>query len=225
MPYNRPIDNTLDLEVNTVEELEGNDLRFFRYGAAELAYLKSKDKILGIAIEEIGAIQRPIIPNPFVGLISSIVSQQISKKAAQTVWNRFVRLVGSVKPETIAKTDLAAIQACGMSTRKAGYILGVAQAALAGEVDFASFPALSDEKIISLLSALPGVGIWTAEMLLIFSLCRPDVLSYHDLAIRRGMMNLYGYRELPRKTFEKHRRIYSPHCSVASLYLWELSHQ
>lgn len=204
---------------------QGQETLFFQYGNAELAYLKTRDKILGAAIDEIGLIQRPIIPDPFVALISSIVSQQISKKAARTVWDRFVHLVGSVQPEAIAQTDLAAIQACGMSTKKAGYILGAAHASLTGEVNFASFPTLPDDKIISCLSALPGVGIWTAEMLLIFSLNRPDVLSYQDLAIRRGMMNLYGYLELPRKIFEQYRTLYSPYCSVASLYLWELSHQ
>lgn len=68
-----------------------------------------------------------------------------------------------------------------------------------------------------------GVGIWTAEMLLIFSLCRPDVVSYGDLAIRRGLMNLYDLKELPKEKFNRYRKRYSPYGSVASLYLWELS--
>ncbi|NLY31532.1 MAG: DNA-3-methyladenine glycosylase 2 family protein, partial [Firmicutes bacterium] len=74
-------------------------------------------------------------------------------------------------------------------------------------------------------TALPGVGVWTAEMLLIFSLNRPNILSYNDLAIRRGITNLYGLKELTRDQFEKYRARYSPYCSVASLYLWELSGQ
>lgn len=199
--------------------------QYFQYGPKEMEYLKAKDKKLGAAIEEIGLIQRPITPDPFTALISSIVSQQISKKAAVTVWNRLVELLGSITPVIIQGTELASIQACGMSTRKATYIKGIAQAALTGQVDFSVLPCLSDQEIVAQLSALHGVGVWTAEMLLIFSLNRPNVLSYNDLAIRRGMMNLYHHKDLPRSRFEKYRARYSPYCSVASLYLWELSGQ
>jgi len=82
---------------------------------------------------------------------------------------------------------------------------------------------LSDEEVIKQLSLLNGVGIWTAEMLLIFSLQRPDVVSYGDLGIRKGMMKLYGLESLTKKQFESYREHYSPYGSVASLYLWELS--
>lgn len=198
---------------------------YFQDGPREIVHLKGKDKRLGAAIEEIGIIRRPIIPNPFTALISSIVSQQISKKAAATVWGRLSELLGSITPETIQGTDLAAIRACGMSTRKAAYIKDIAQAALSGQVDFASLHTLEDQEIIARLSALPGVGVWTAEMLLIFSLNRLNVLSYNDLAIRRGIMKLYGHKELPRSRFERYRTRYSPYCSVASLYLWEISGQ
>lgn len=198
---------------------------YFQYGPREIQYLKSKDKKLAAAIEQIGHIHRPIIPDPFTALISSIVSQQISKKAAETVWRRLTELVGRITPEAIQGTQLAAIQACGMSTRKAAYIKGIAQAASSGQVDFASLHALEDQEIIAQLSTLKGVGVWTAEMLLIFSLNRPNVLSYNDLAIRRGIMKLYGHKELPRSRFERYRARYSPYCSVASLYLWEISGQ
>lgn len=199
--------------------------QYFQYGVQEMEYLIGKDKKLGAAIERIGIISRPIIPDPFTALISSIVSQQISKKAAETVWARLANLLDGITPETIQGTELAAIQACGMSTRKATYIKGIAQAALTGQIDFASLHTMEDQEIISQLSALQGVGVWTAEMLLIFSLNRPNVLSYNDLAIRRGMMNLYRHKDLPRERFDKYRTRYSPYCSVASLYLWKLSGQ
>ena len=83
---------------------------------------------------------------------------------------------------------------------------------------------MSDSEIIEALTAISGVGVWTAQMLLIFSLMRPDVVSYGDLAIRRGMMNMYGLRELSKEKFERYAKHYSPYGSVASLYLWELSH-
>lgn len=199
-------------------------MSIFEYGQKEIDYLKRKDKKLGAAIDKIGIIQREITPDSFTALVSSVVSQQISKKGAETVWNRLCMLLGeSISPESIAQVGLSEIQACGMSARKAGYIKGIADAALLGTVDFKKLHTLSDEEIISKLSSLHGVGVWTAEMLLIFSLSRPDIVSYKDLAICRGMMNLYGLKELPKEKFERYRKRYSPYGSVASLYLWAIS--
>lgn len=196
---------------------------FFEYGQKEIDYLKRKDKKLGAAIDQIGLIRREVIPDPFTALISSVVSQQISSKAADTVWSRLINVLGEITPERIVQTELLEIKQCGMSVRKAEYILGIAEAAVTGVVDFKTLSTLSDEEIIKKLSSLRGVGVWTAEMLLIFSLQRPDVVSYKDLAICRGMMNLYGLKELPREKFERYRKRYSPYGSVVSLYLWALS--
>jgi 3-methyladenine DNA glycosylase/8-oxoguanine DNA glycosylase len=196
---------------------------FFEYGQKEIAYLKNKDKKLGAAIDEIGMIKREITPDPFIALVSSVVSQQISNKAAETVWNRLDKLLGNITPESIAQADLSEIQSCGMSMRKAGYIKGIADAAISSIVNFNTLHTLTDGEIIKKLSSLHGVGVWTAEMLLIFSLCRPNVVSYKDLAICRGIMNLYGLKELSREKFDRYRKRYSPYGSVASLYLWALS--
>ncbi len=198
-------------------------MMFFEYGQKEIDYLKHRDKKLGAAIDMIGLIKREITPDPFTALVSSVVSQQISNKAAATVWNRLQTLLGNITPESIVQTERSAIQGCGMSERKAGYIKGIADAATSGIVDFNGLHTLTDEEIIKRVSSLRGVGVWTAEMLLIFSLCRPDVVSYKDLAICRGMMNLYGLDEFPKETFERYRKRYSPYGSVASLYLWALS--
>ena len=195
----------------------------FEYGQKEIDHLKRKDKKLGAAIDKIGMIQREIMPDPFTALISSVVSQQISKKAAETVWNRLATLLGNLTPESITQVELSAIQSCGMSERKARYILGIADAAKSGVIDFRLLDTLTDEEIIKKLSSLHGVGVWTAEMILILSLCRPNVVSYKDLAICRGMTNLYGLKELSKVTFERYRKRYSPYGSVTSLYLWELS--
>lgn len=195
----------------------------FLYGQKEIDCLKRKDKKLGAAIDRIGIIQREITPDPFTALVSSVVSQQISKKAAETVWNRLCMLLGDIRPEIITQVGLSEVQACGMSERKAGYIKGIADAAVSGTVDFKTLHTLTDEEIILKLSSLRGVGVWTAEMLLIFSLSRPDVVSYKDLAICRGMKNIYGLKELPKEKFERYRKRYSPYGSVASLYLWAFS--
>lgn len=198
-------------------------MQTFPYGQKEIDYLKSKDKKLAAAIDKIGKIEREITPDTFTALISSVVGQQISSKAAKTVWSRLLELLGEITPENITQADSTAIQSCGMSVRKVEYIKGIAEAAVTGKVDFETLHEKSDEEIIAELSALHGVGVWTAEMLLIFSLCRPDVVSFKDLAIRRGMMNLYGHKELSKESFEKYRKRYSPYGSVASLYLWALS--
>lgn len=196
---------------------------YFEYGAKEIEYLKKKDKRLSAAIERIGIIKRDTICDPFQALISSIISQQISKKAAQTVWSRFHELVQEITAENIENLSGELIQKCGMTMRKVVYIKGIAQASISGEVNFKNLYLFSDEEIIKKLSTLHGVGVWTAQMLLIFSLNRLNVLSYKDLAICRGIMNLYGLTDLSKQQFEKYRKRYSPYCSVASLYLWELS--
>ncbi|UMZ74066.1 DNA-3-methyladenine glycosylase family protein [Natranaerofaba carboxydovora] len=195
----------------------------FEYGQKEIDYLKKNDKILGEAIDKMGIIEREVVPDPFKALIISIVGQQISNKAAATVRNRLYQLLGTITPENIMSTEIETIQSCGMSKRKATYIKGIAKAAIEGEVDFDNLNKLADQEIIKELSSLYGVGVWTAEMILIFSLERPDVVSYRDLGIRKGMMKLYGLKEVSKEQFKEIRARYSPYGTVASLYLWEMN--
>ena len=198
-------------------------MRTFTYGEKEIAHLKKKDKKLGLAIESIGPIQRAVNPDLFSSLIHSIVSQQIATKAAATVWNRLQLTCGEITPASIDRAEAQQIQQCGMSMRKTLYIKGVGEAVKQNELNIAELATLPDAEIIRTLSSLNGVGVWTAEMLLIFSLERPDVVSWGDLAIRRGMMNLYGLDKLTREQFDLYRKRYSPYGSVASLYLWALA--
>lgn len=195
----------------------------FKYGEVEINYLKKKDKKLSEAIDRIGIIERRIIPDLFAALVNSIIGQQISSRAADTVWNRLLTLVGDIKPETIIGTDINDIQKCGMTVRKAAYIKNISESVYSGELKIDELNNLSDEDIIKKLSSLNGIGVWTAEMLMIFSMERPDIVSWGDLAIRRGMCNLYHHKELTKKQFERYKKRYSPYGSVASLYLWALS--
>ncbi|MDD1703531.1 MAG: DNA-3-methyladenine glycosylase [Methanoregula sp.] len=197
----------------------------FRYGRTELDHLRLRDKKLGSAIDEIGMIEREVTPDLFTALVASVASQQISAKAAETVWARMEDRFGAITPETIASATVEEIQQCGMSTRKAGYIKGIGVAVTEGSLDLPGLRDLPDGEIIARLSALNGVGTWTAEMILIFSMGRPDVVSWDDLAIRRGMMKLYGTTTLDKAQFGQYRKRYSPYGSVASLYLWEISHR
>lgn len=195
----------------------------FEYTEAELDYLRKKDKKLAAIIDRIGIIEREVNRDIFSALIDSIVSQQISSKAAETVGNRLVSLCGEITPEHIHNANIEDVQKCGMSMRKARYVKGIGKAVCSGALDLSAFPVMTDSEIIGRLTALNGIGVWTAEMLLIFSLGRKDVLSFGDLAIRRGICNLYGHKILTKEQFERYRKRYSPYGSIASLYLWELS--
>jgi DNA-3-methyladenine glycosylase II len=198
-------------------------MQLFQYGQAEIEYLARRDRKLGRAIGQIGMIERPVTPDLFTALVQSVVAQQVSRKAADTVWGRLRERLLDITPRRVAGADVSDIQKCGLSMRKARYIQKIGEAAIGGELDFLELRGMPDDGIIEKLSSLPGIGVWTAQMLLIFSLCRPDVVSWGDLAIRRGMMNLYGLKELSKEQFDRFRRRYSPCGSVASLYLWALS--
>jgi DNA-3-methyladenine glycosylase II len=196
----------------------------FLYGDDAINHLKQRDKKLGDAIDEIGMIEREVTQDLFTALVASVASQQISAKAAQTIWHRMEVRFGEITPESVAAATSEEIQQCGMSMRKAGYIKGIGEAVMDGILDLNGLHQLSDEEVIEQLTALNGVGTWTAEMLLIFSMERQDVVSWGDLAIRRGMMRLYGKESIDRAAFERYRKRYSPYGSVASLYLWQISH-
>ncbi|TLN22704.1 DNA-3-methyladenine glycosylase 2 family protein [bacterium] len=198
-------------------------MAYFRYGAKEIEYLKGCDAQLGGAIERIGPIERGVNPDLFTALVNAIVAQQISSKAAATVWGRVVARFGPIEPERLAMVPVEDIQQCGMSMRKSNYIHSTAQKVSLGEIDLPALAGLPDAEVVARLSSLPGIGVWTAEMLMIFSLQRPDILSWNDLAIRRGMQILYGHAALTKAQFESHRQQYSPYGSVASLYLWHIA--
>lgn len=197
--------------------------RNFQYGKTEIAYLSEQDPILGAAIARIGHIERAVIPNLFTALVNSIAGQQISGKALATVWGRLCDSLGEITPETVLTAGESGLRACGLSGRKANYMLAAARAVQDGTLPIHSLVDKSDEEVIKTLTALPGVGRWTAEMLLIFSLERPNVLAYDDFGIRKGMCRLYGLQELSRAQFEEYHARYSPYATVAGLYLWEIA--
>lgn len=180
--------------------------QFFHYGSKETDWLAKRDKRMAEAIAHFVVLQRGMAPDLFAALIRNIVDQQISTKAALTVNARLLTLAGALTPQRLEALPAQAIQGCGMSMKKALYIKGAASAAMSCELDLGTIAQASDEEVIATLSRLPGIGIWTAEMLMIFSLGRPNVLSWGDLAIRRGIMHLYRHKTLPRERFERYRR-------------------
>lgn len=193
------------------------------FGEKETSYLAKKDKKLGALIERFGVVDWNVRRNLFESLVISIANQQISNKAAETVTNRMYEKFGEITPETVGAASAAEIQTVGISMKKAEYIKGLCSSVQSGELDLEALRALPDDEVEAKLLPIKGIGSWTVEMFLIFSLGRPDVLSYGDFAIRKGMMALYGLKELPREKFERYRKRYSPYGTIASLYLWRLS--
>ena len=196
---------------------------FFEYGETELSYLRQKDKRLCEVIDRIGHIDRAVDADLFSSVVHHIIGQQISTKAQATIWQRMQDALGDVNAETILESGVSQLQSLGMTFRKAEYITDFAEKVHTGAFDLDAVEHMSDADAIHELSALKGIGIWTAEMILLFCLQRPNVFSFDDLAIRRGLRMVYHHRSIDRKLFEKYRRRFSPHCSVASLYLWAVS--
>ena len=197
--------------------------QYFAYGTTETGYLARKDKRLASVMERIGPIRREVRPDLFDALMHAIVGQQIATKAQQTVWGRLVQALGQVTPATVDGTGSEALQRLGLSFRKVGYMKGAARKALLGELDVEALRHMDDASVSAALCRLDGVGVWTAEMLMLFSLQRPDVLSFGDLAIHRGLRMVYRHKKVSRERFEVYRRRFSPYCSVASLYLWAVA--
>lgn len=197
--------------------------KFFDYGDTEISYLKDTDNILGAAIKSLGRVERTVIPDLFAALVFAIIGQLISAKASHTIWERMQNRLGEITPSNIITQSIDDIQACGMTMKKANYIKNAAINVLDGKFDLNGLYALSDDQVIKQLSSLDGVGKWTAEMLLLNSMERPDIVSYGDIAIRRGMCKLYGFSEISKGQFDIYKARYSPYGSVASIYLWQYS--
>ena len=196
---------------------------YFEYGEAELSYLRKKDKRLGEVIDRVGRVYRTVDTDLFSAVVHHIVGQQISTKAQATVWQRLRDALGSVSAETVLAAGVPQLQSLGMTFRKAEYITDLAEKVHTGEFDLYAVEHMNDENAIRELSSLKGIGVWTAEMILLFCLQRPDIFSFDDLAIQRGLRMVYHHRNIDRKLFEKYRRRFHPYCSVASLYLWAVS--
>lgn len=195
----------------------------FEYGEKEISYLKSKDAKLAEVIDNLGFVEREVDTDLFSSVIHHIIGQQISTKAQATIWQRMQDALAEVNAETILSAGVSDLQALGISFRKAEYITDFARKIHTGEFDIEAVNQMSDADAISALSSLKGIGVWTAEMILLFCMQRPDIFSYDDLAIQRGLRMVYHHRRIDRKLFEKYRRRFSPYCSVASLYLWAVS--
>ncbi|MTI67820.1 MAG: methylated-DNA--[protein]-cysteine S-methyltransferase [Firmicutes bacterium] len=190
----------------------------------EIDHLKNSDENMKKLIDKVGDIDRSYIPNHFLALVNSIVFQQLAYNAANAIWNRLISIYDKVTPENVLNTDNEILRECGLSRTKISYIKNISQAIIDDKINLEKINTLSNEEIINNLTEIKGIGIWTAEMFLIFSLNRKNVLSYKDLGIRKGIKWLYGMKKEPtEKQFSKIKEKFSPYNTLASFYLWEIT--
>jgi DNA-3-methyladenine glycosylase II len=189
-------------------------------------HLRKCDPVLGAFIECVGILKhKPRRLTCFESLVRAITNQQLSGRAAETIFGRFRALFPDddfPSAKQVLATGLDTLRAVGLSRPKAAYIRDLAATMLTGTIpELAEADALSDDEILSRLTSIKGVGRWTVEMLLIFNLGRPDVLPIHDLSIRKGFKIVFNKRKLPEPlAIERHGERWRPYRTTASLYLW-----
>ena len=191
--------------------------------ALAVDYLKKNDSVMNGIIQKCGKLNLTSSGDHFAALASSIVYQQLSGKAAETIWNRLVCEVGGrLTPETVLKLTDVQFRKAGISPQKKSYLLDLSRKFKSGEIDMRSLLAKGDEEIIETLTTVRGIGRWTAEMFLIFSLKRMDVLPVDDLGIKKAIMVNYKLRKLPSpERMRKIARNWGSYRTVAVLYLWK----
>ncbi|MEE9392711.1 MAG: DNA-3-methyladenine glycosylase 2 family protein [Planctomycetota bacterium] len=191
-------------------------------------FLLRKDPELGVWMKKIGPLDAPPRkPTQFVSLSRTLISQQISNRAAQTIIARSFALcekTGHPRPKDWLSLSDAKLSSAGLSVQKISYLRALSEAFSSGALAKKRLSALPQEKLEGLLTEVRGIGLWTAQMFAIFDLRRPDVFSSGDLALRNGMARVRGLEKLTPRECDAWAERWSPWRSVASLYLWRIAH-
>jgi len=191
------------------------------YWAQAKAELARRDKVLRKFIRKFPDAELRTRGDAFQTLARSIVGQQISVKAAQSIWARFAAAAGAIEPASVVAMPVETLRACGLSSQKSLYVKDLATQFHAGAIRPRRWPRMKDEAIIEDLVRVKGIGRWSVEMFLIFHLMRPDVLPVDDLGLRRAMERAYNDGEpLTRDEMRELAAAWSPWSSVATWYLW-----
>ena len=192
--------------------------------SAGIEYLRGRDPVLKEVITRVGPFDLKREPDVFTALVSAIISQQISTGAARSIYRRLCEASGgeTMLLSGLLRLDGEGLRAVGVSAQKARYLRDLAEKVSSGEVCVKNVSALSNEAIISELTKVKGIGVWTVQMLLIFSLGRLDVFPGADLGIRTAIQRLYRKRKLPAKPAQlrKFEKLWQPYASIASWYCW-----
>ena len=192
--------------------------RYWQQASAELA---QHDPVMAGLVEQFSGSSLVSRGDPFVTLARSIVGQQISVKAADSVWARFTAALPAIAPEQVLATSNEALRGCGLSARKAEYLGDLARPFMAGQIHIDRWSAMSDAQIIAELTAVRGIGVWTAEMFLIFNQLRPDVFPLDDIGLQKAVaLHYFAGERPPRKALTEYGERWRPWRSVATWYLW-----
>jgi DNA-3-methyladenine glycosylase II len=192
-----------------------------RYWKQATRELSARDAVLRKLITRFNGLALGSRGDAFATLARAIVGQQISVKAAQSVWDRLTARVGNITPTDIARAQAPWLRGCGLSNQKVVYLQDLAARFQSGALDVASWTQLDDETLIEQLTQVKGIGRWTAEMFLIFHMARPDVLPLDDIGLQRAMSLHYnGGRSLSRLRMRRIGGPWAPWRSVATWYLW-----
>lgn len=191
--------------------------------SAALKHLSSADPVMRTLIRRVGPFRIRLERDRFQMLVHSIISQQISGKAADSIRRRVQTLAGEagITAESIGQLSPADLRSAGLSPQKLNYVLDLSQKVRAGEVQLQRLGRMTDDQVIAELTKVKGIGVWTAQMALMFSLGRLDVFPHDDLGIRSALRNLYGLNDLPdRATSHRIAEPWRPYATVASWYCW-----
>ena len=191
------------------------------YWAEACAHLARKDRVMKKIIPQFGDVMLESRGDAFVTLARSIVGQQISVKAAQSVWDKFAKLSRRLTPAGVLKLKVDDMRAAGLSARKVEYLVDLALHFDSGAVHVKQWQGMDDEAIIAELVAIRGIGRWTAEMFLIFHLMRPNVLPLDDVGLINGISrNYFSGEPVSRSDAREVAQAWSPYCTVATWYIW-----
>ncbi len=189
-----------------------------------IEYLIEKDNTFEMLFNQYGLISIELNNNLFESVIMNIVGQMLSKKVADKMYDRLLLLCDcKLTPDSIESITRDDIRSCGISFSKADFIKEFASKYANDEYDFSSLDELNDNDTVKCLRQIKGVGTWTAEMLALFALGKPNIFSYDDVALKNGIMKSKGYKTLSKRRFESLRKKYSPYCSFASLYFYRFN--
>ena len=187
-------------------------------------YLQKRDELFFELYNNYGLINHKLYNDYYMAIVFQIVGQMLSKTVGDKIFSRVEALCeGNVCAERIINLDREELRQCGMAYSKADYILQFTQKYLNGDYDFSYIERKSDEELITYLRSIKGVGLWTAEMLALFSFGRENIFSYDDVALRNGIIKAKGFKTLSKKRFEGLRNKYSPYCSFASMYFYKVN--
>jgi DNA-3-methyladenine glycosylase II len=191
------------------------------YWGEACKHLVKKDRVMKRLIPQFGDACLQSRGDAFITLARSIVGQQISVKAAQTVWDRFALLPRKISPGNVLKLKVDDMRAAGLSARKIEYLVDLALHFDSGALQVKKWATMDDEAIIDELVAIRGIGRWTAEMFLIFHLMRPNVLPLDDVGLINGIsQNYFSGEAVSRSEAREVAAAWAPYCSVATWYIW-----